>query len=57
MVSSAKLCHDDAIDHYNGAMYGYAIGRAVKSLAYSVGIFHPDHKRAIILEKSLNQSR
>lgn len=43
---SARLCLADAIALVNKNDYENATQRAVKSLAYSVGIFHPDYKRA-----------
>jgi hypothetical protein len=46
MESSARLCLADAIKLYDNADYDTAHKRALKSLAYSVGIFHPDYKLA-----------
>ena len=47
MVSSAQLCLDDAVALYNEGKEGDAIIRARKSIAYSVGILHPDYQRTI----------
>lgn len=44
--SSARLCLADAVALYDATQYGDAANRAVKSLAYSVGVFHIDYKRA-----------
>lgn len=44
MQSSAKVCIDDAFSLYCKSEYGYATKRALKSLGYSVGIFHSDYK-------------
>jgi len=46
MQSSAELCLADAIAQYNEGAFDCARARAIKSLAYSVGAFHPDYKRA-----------
>lgn len=46
MESSARLCLADAIEASNRGDFEVAIARALKSLAYSVGIFHPDYVRA-----------
>lgn len=46
MVSSAELCLSDAIAAYDKGDYENAKTRAVKSLAYSVGILHRDYRRA-----------
>jgi len=46
MESSARLCLADAVALYDKGEFTYARSRAVKSLAYSVGIFHPVYKRA-----------
>jgi uncharacterized protein (UPF0332 family) len=46
MTSSAKLCLRDAKALFAAGKYEYAIGRAVRSIEYSVGIFHADHKAA-----------
>ena len=45
MESSARLCLEDAISLYNEGDYHYARQRALKSLEYSVGIFHPDYQK------------
>lgn len=46
MVSSARLCLADAEKAYSAGNFDIARQRAIKSLAYSVGILHPDYKRA-----------
>lgn len=46
MKSSALVCLQDAIMcQYQGDL-ATAKERALKSLAYSVGVFHPDYRRA-----------
>jgi hypothetical protein len=47
MVSSAQLCLDDAMKAYEIPGWEHlAKERALKSLAYSVGIAHPDYQNA-----------
>lgn len=46
MVSSAQLCLADAKNLMLQNEEGYAKGLALKSLAYSVGVFHEDHRAA-----------
>lgn len=46
MRSSALLCLADAIKLMEAGEYAFARTRALKSLAYSVGILHPDYTRA-----------
>jgi hypothetical protein len=46
MISSAQLCLSDALSQYELGAYDRAKERAVKSLAYTVGCFHPDYVRA-----------
>lgn len=46
MQSSAQLCVDDARECLARGLPDYAIARAVKSLAYSVGVFSPLYKAA-----------
>lgn len=46
MGSSAKLCLMDALKCWDKGKYSNAHAHAVKSLAYSVGIFHADYKSA-----------
>ncbi len=47
MASSARLCFDDAMTRFARAdLYG-ARCRALRSLAYSVGILHPDYRAAM----------
>jgi len=45
MDSSARLCLTDAINAVNIGQYGYALERAKKSIAYSVGIMHADYRK------------
>lgn len=45
MVSSAELCVSDAERAYQGGSYGIAVTDAQRSLAYSVGVLHPDYQR------------
>ena len=44
--ASAAICLSDAVALYDAGDYEAADVRAIKSLKYSVGIFHPDYKRA-----------
>jgi hypothetical protein len=46
MESSARLCLADAIKHSDEGNYHRANLHAIKSLAYSVGILHPDYRKA-----------
>lgn len=46
MESSARLCLADAVKLYDDGKHDDAKVRALKSLAYSVGIMHADYKRA-----------
>jgi hypothetical protein len=46
MDSSARLCLADAVALADRGELEYAKARAVKSLGYSVGVFHADYKRA-----------
>ena len=48
MESSARLCLADAIALFDKGVEDFAKSRALKSLAYSVGMFHQDYKRAAI---------
>jgi hypothetical protein len=47
MQSSAELCATDALACFNAGDYSHAHLRAVKSLAYSVGIFSPVYRAAV----------
>ncbi len=49
MESSAKLCLDDAISLQAQYRFDEAKIRALKSLKYSVGVFHPAYR---LVEKS-----
>ena len=44
--SSARLCLTDAVKLQSEGQLDAAKTRALKSLSYSVGIFHPDYQRA-----------
>lgn len=46
MESSARLCLADAVKLYDTGDLKYARARALRSLEYSIGIFHPDYKKA-----------
>ncbi len=46
MISSAELCLSDAMAYLAEGNYDYSRRRALKSLQYSVGLFHEDYKRA-----------
>ena len=46
MESSARLCLADAICLKDKGEFEYARQRAIKSLAYSVGISHADYQKA-----------
>lgn len=49
MLSSARLCVDEALSCFNAGDFTSAARRAVTSLRYSVGVFHGDHGRAMDL--------
>jgi hypothetical protein len=46
MESSARLCLSDAISLYAEGKLDFAKARALKSLAYSVGLSHADYRKA-----------
>ncbi len=46
MILSAELCLSDAEAAHEAGEHEIAKARAVKSLAYSVGILHADYRRA-----------
>ena len=46
MDSSARLCLSDALCLHEEGNLTRAKDRALRSLAYSVGMFHADYKRA-----------
>lgn len=46
MISSARLCLSDAVHLYDAGNFDAAKARAIKSLGYSVGVFHEDYKKA-----------
>lgn len=46
MISSAEVCLADAIELYDAGKLDYAKARALKSIAYSVGVFNTDYIRA-----------
>lgn len=43
MITSAELCYVDSLSLYENGNYQYAGIRALKSLAYTIGIGHPDY--------------
>jgi hypothetical protein len=52
MQSSAQLCVDDARACLARGLPDYAIGRAVRSLAYSLGILSPVYQAARAFDKT-----
>ena len=46
MLSSARVCLNDAVDLTNEGDYTAARKRAVDSLKHSIGVFHIDYRRA-----------
>lgn len=50
--ASARLCLEDAVALYDRGDHDHARQRALKSLQYSVGIFHPAYKAAAAAERS-----
>ena len=46
MESSARVCLSDAVQLYAEGNLDAAKSRALKSLAYSVGVFHADYRKA-----------
>jgi hypothetical protein len=46
MESSARLCLADAIRHKDEGNWELSAVRALKSIAYSVGIMHPAYSKA-----------
>lgn len=46
MVSSAQLCYMDAMSLRSDGDYIHSMERALRSLSYSVGIFHADYQKA-----------
>jgi hypothetical protein len=48
MESSARLCLADAIRLFDDGDLQYAKQRALKSLQYSVGMFHADYRKASV---------
>lgn len=50
METSARLCLTDAVALADAGNLNAARLRALRSLQYSVGVFHPDYKRASIGE-------
>lgn len=47
MDSSARLCMADAVRLYDEGQLDEARARALASLRYSIGILHPDYRKAI----------
>ena len=48
MSSSARLCLRDSIVQYDMGFFDYARKWAIKSLSYSVGVFHSDYQKAAL---------
>jgi hypothetical protein len=46
MESSARLCLASAIRHHDAGNWHQADMHAVRSLSYSIGISHPDYRKA-----------
>ena len=46
MEKSARLCLADAVELFDVGDLDNAKQRALKSIAYSVGILHPDYQKA-----------
>jgi len=46
MQSSAELCYADAVTLCLQSRFEASRHRAIKSLGYSVGVFHPDYQAA-----------
>ena len=46
MESSARLCLADAVALHDAGDFQAAKQRALRSLKFSVGVFHPDFRRA-----------
>jgi hypothetical protein len=46
MHLSAKVCLEDARYCYRMGLYNSALFKALSSLEYSVGVFHPDYAKA-----------
>ena len=46
MQSSAELCLSDALRLHEAGDWTNAKARALKSLDYSIGCFHPDYRKA-----------
>lgn len=44
---SAEICLSDSISLFDKGDLEYAKKRAIKSLAYSIGICHPDYELAL----------
>jgi hypothetical protein len=44
--ASARICLADAIACYSKGRLDDSKARALKSIAYSVGVFHPDYAKA-----------
>ena len=47
MVSSARLCLTDAVHNLGQGQWQYAWERALRSISYSVGMFHDDHRSLV----------
>ena len=46
MATSAEVCMNDAVQQYDAGDFQSARYWALKSLKYSIGIFHNDYKKA-----------
>ena len=51
MDSSARACLENAIEQYDAGNYDSALMWATKSLAYSVGVFHADYRKALFWDE------
>ena len=45
-LTSSELCLNDAKELLASGKEGYATDRAIDSLRFSVGVFHPDYQKA-----------
>jgi len=46
METSSRVCLADAVKLYDAGDFAHAKARALESLAYSVGVMHPDYRKA-----------
>lgn len=47
MLTSAQMCLNDAKELWLKADFKFAAKRALKSMGYSVGIFHPAYQQCL----------